>query len=160
MNQLFTFLSRYQRRDQIMLLVGALSVVIYLLWMLVLAPIQNKRDRLLQTNVAATQSLGRVQIMVAQIQQYRAQGAQATNGGEIMGIVDAGIRGNGLTVSGLTPMSEGGVRVRFERAAYEPLMQWLYEVEFKNGLSVGDMTIAATNDPGLVTVNMRIQKAN
>jgi len=159
MNQLFTFLSRYQRRDQVMLLVGALSVIIYLLWMLVLSPIQHKRDQLLQTNVAATQSLGRVQIMVALIQQYRAAGAQTSNGGEIMGVLDAGIRGNGLTVSGINPGGAGDVRVRFEKAAYEPLMQWLYEVEFKNGLSVRDMTIAATNDPGLVTVNMRIQKA-
>lgn len=160
MNQLFTFLSRYQRRDQIMLLVGAIAVVIYLVWMLVLSPIQNKRDRLLQTNVAATQSLGRVQIMVAQIQQYRAQGAQASSGDNIMGVVDMGIRGNGLNVSAVNPGGAGDVRVRFERAAYEPLMQWLYEVEFKNGLSIRDLTIAATNDPGLVTVNMRVQKAN
>jgi len=160
MNQLFTFLSRYQRRDQIMLLVGALAVVIYLLWMLVLSPIQNKRDRLLQTNIAATQSLGRVQIMVAQIQQYRAQGAQSNNADSIMGIVDAGIRGNGLNVSAVNPGGAGDVRVRFERAAYEPLMQWLYEVEFKNGLSIRDLTVATTNDPGLVTVNMRVQKAD
>lgn len=160
MNQLFTFLSRYQRRDQIMLLIGAIAVVIYLVWMLVLSPIQTKRDRLMQTNVAATQSLGRVQIMVAQIQQYRAQGAQASSGDNIMGVVDMGIRGNGLTVSAVNPGGAGDVRVRFERAAYEPLMQWLYEVEFKNGLSIRDLTIAATNDPGLVTVNMRVQKAN
>lgn len=160
MNQLFTFLSRYQRRDQIMLLIGAIAVVIYLVWMLVLSPIQTKRDRLMQTNVAATQSLGRIQIMVAQIQQYRAQGAQASSGDNIMGVVDMGIRGNGLTVSAVNPGGAGDVRVRFERAAYEPLMQWLYEVEFKNGLSIRDLTIAATNDPGLVTVNMRVQKAN
>lgn len=160
MNQLYTFLNRYQRRDQMMLLVGAIAVIIFLLWVLVISPIQTKRDRLLQTNVAATQSLGRVQIMVAQIQQYRAQGAQSSSGDNLMGIVDMGIRGNGLNVSAVNPGGAGDVRVRFERAAYEPLMQWLYEVEYKNGLSIRDLTIAATNDPGLVTVNMRVQKAN
>nr|WP_324259853.1 type II secretion system protein M [Cellvibrio fontiphilus] len=157
MNQLFTLLNKYNRREQLMILVCALAVALYLLWFVVLSPIQNKRDQLLAANTASTQALGKVQIMAAQIQQMRSEGAN-TNAGNISGVIDSSLRANGLSMSGFQPGANGEVRVRLERAAYEPLMQWLYEMEFKQGISVSDLSIAATNDVGQVTVNLRLQK--
>ncbi len=157
MNQLFTLLNKYNRREQLMILVCALAVALYLLWLVVLSPIQNKRDQLLAANTASTQALGKVQIMAAQIQQMRSEGAN-TNAGNISGVIDSSLRANGLSMSGFQPGANGEVRVRLERAAYEPLMQWLYEMEFKQGISVSDLSIAATNDVGQVTVNLRLQK--
>ncbi|MFC3115682.1 type II secretion system protein GspM [Cellvibrio fontiphilus] len=157
MNQLFTLLNKYNRREQLMILVCALAVALYLLWLVVLVPIQNKRDQLLAANTASTQALGKVQIMAAQIQQMRSEGAN-TNAGNISGVIDSSLRANGLSMSGFQPGANGEVRVRLERAAYEPLMQWLYEMEFKQGISVSDLSIAATNDVGQVTVNLRLQK--
>lgn len=157
MNQLFTLLNKYNRREQMMILACALAVGIYLLWLVVLSPIQNKRDQLLAANTASTQALGKVQIMAAQIQQMRSQGTNA-NPGNISGVIDSSLRANGLNMSGFQPGANGEVRVRLERAAYEPLMQWLYEMEFQQGISVSDLSIAATNDVGQVTVNLRLQK--
>lgn len=157
MNQIFTLLNKYNRREQMMLLACALAVTAYLLWLVVLAPIQNKRDQLLVANTASTQALGRVQIMAAQIQQMRSQGNTA-NAGNISGVIDSSLRANGLSMSGFQPGANGEVRVRLERAPYEALMQWLYEMEFKQGISVSDLSIAATNDIGQVTVNLRLQK--
>lgn len=157
MNQIFTLLNKYNRREQMMLLACALAVAIYLLWLVVLAPIQNKRDQLLVANTASTQALGRVQIMAAQIQQMRAQGNTASSA-NISGVIDSSLRANGLSMSGFQPGANGEVRVRLERAPYDALMQWLYEMEFKQGISVSDLSIAATNDVGQVTVNLRLQK--
>lgn len=157
MNQLLALFNKYNRREQMMLLACALAVSIYLLWLVVLTPIQSKRDQLLAANTSSTQALGRVQIMAAQIQQLRAQGNN-TSGVNISGVIDSSLRSNGLSMSGFQPGANGEVRVRLERAAYEPLMQWLYEMEFNQGISVGDLSIASTNDIGQVTVNVRLQK--
>lgn len=159
MNQLITLLNKYNRREQMMLLGCALAVALYLIWLVVLAPIQHKRDQLLAANTASTLALGRVQIMAAQIQQLRTQGNSAGDA-NISGVIDSSLRANGLSMSGFQPGSNGEVRVRLDRAAYEPLMQWLYEMEFKQGIHVSDLSIAATNDPGQVSVNLRLQKAN
>lgn len=157
MNQIFTLLNKYNRREQMMLLACALAVSVYLLWLIVLGPIQNKRDQLLVANTASTQALGRVQIMAAQIQQMRDQGTTASSA-NISGAIDSSLRANGLSMSGFQPGANGEVRVRLERASYESLMQWLYEMEFKQGISVSDLSVAATNDVGQVTVNLRLQK--
>ncbi|OZY87798.1 general secretion pathway protein GspM [Cellvibrio mixtus] len=157
MNQIFTLLNKYNRREQMMLLACALAVSVYLLWLIVLGPIQSKRDQLLVANTASTQALGRVQIMAAQIQQMRDQGTTASLA-NISSAIDSSLRANGLSMSGFQPGANGEVRVRLERASYESLMQWLYEMEFKQGISVSDLSIAATNDVGQVTVNLRLQK--
>ncbi|AQT61547.1 type II secretion system protein GspM [Cellvibrio sp. PSBB023] len=157
MNQIFTLLNKYNRREQMMLLACALAVSVYLLWLVVLGPIQSKRDQLLAANTASTQALGRVQIMAAQIQQMRDQGTTASSA-NISGAIDSSLRANGLSMSGFQPGANGEVRVRLERASYESLMQWLYEMEFKQGISVSDLSITATNDVGQVTVTLRLQK--
>lgn len=158
MNQLLNFLNKYSRRDQMLILGCGLAVALYLLWLLVLTPIQNKRDQLLAANVASTQTLGRVQIVAAQIQQARNAGASASTE-NLSGLIDSTLTANGLSMSNLQPGANGEARVRLDRAAYEPLMQWLYEIEFKQGITVSDLSIATTNDPGQVTVTLRLQKA-
>ena len=159
LNQLLNLLNKYNRREQMLILGCGLAVVLYLLWLIVFVPIQDKRDQLLAANVASTQTLGRVQIAAAQIQQARNAGATASTD-NISGLIDSTLRANGLAMSGFQPGANGEVRVRLDRAAYGPLMQWLYEIEFKQGITVSDLSIATTNEPGQVTVNLRLQKAN
>lgn len=158
-NQLLNLLNKYNRRDQTLILGCGLLVVLYLLWLVVLVPIQNKRDQLLAANTASTQTLGRVQIATAQIQQFRTAGASASTE-NINGLIDSTLRANGLAMNNLQPGANGDARVRIDRAAFGPLMQWLYELEFKQGITVSELSIAATNDPGQVSANLRLQKAN
>lgn len=157
MNQILNLLNKYNRREQMMILGCAVALGLYLVWLVVLTPIQKKRDQLYLANTSSTQTLGRVQILSAQIQQLRSQGAAGANE-NINGLIDSSLRANGLQMSGLQPGSNGEVRVRLDRAAYQPLMQWLYELEYKQGLTVTDLSLASTNDPGQVTVNLRLQK--
>ncbi len=142
-----------------MILGCGLAVILYMVWLLVFVPIEKKRDQLLSANTATTQTLGRVQIVAAQIEQMRNRGAAASTE-NINGLIDTTLRTNGLTMSGFQPGANGEVRVRLDRANYESLMQWLYDLEFKQGVKVSDLSIAATNDPGQVTVNLRLQKTN
>ncbi len=160
MNDIYAFLNRYSRRDQLAILSLALVVALYLGWLLIVSPVQKKRDQLYSANQAATQTLGKVQLMVAQIKQARAQGANPANVGNINALIDSSLRANGLSMSGFQPGAGGEVRLRLERAPYDALMAWLYDMEIKRGVTVKDLSIAATNDTGIVTVNLRLQQAN
>ena len=160
MNQLFVFLSRYNRREQMLLLAMGALVIIFLLWLLVLSPLGHKRDQVALANNAATQTLGKVKLMAAQIQQRRDQGGQASSGDNINQLIDTSLRANGLVMTSFQPGAAGEVRVRLDSASYQPLLQWLYEIEFTHGVSVLDLTVAALNDPGQVSVSLRLRKAN
>jgi general secretion pathway protein M len=159
MNELLAHFSRFNRREQTTMLVGGIAVLLYIFWIAVLSPLQAQRDNQVLANATTTQSLGRVQMLAAQILQARNQGALASAGSEnISRLIDASLQANGLTMSGFQPGTAGEVRVRLDRAPFESLLQWLYDVEFKHNIVVRDLSIASTNDPGQVTVNIRMQK--
>lgn len=159
MNSLIELFNRYPRREQLALFSLAMVLAVFVLWVVLLNPLQKKRAQLTAANAATSQSLGKVRIMAAQIQQLRSQGSAGNSSDNINGIIDSSLRANGLTMSGFQPGAGGEVRLRLERASYTALMQWLHEIEFKQGISVRDLSIAATNDPGLLMVNLRLHKA-
>lgn len=158
MNELIQFFNKYNRREQILLLGLAVFLVLYIFWVAILSPLYAKRDNLIRTNAQASEDLGKIQIMAAQIQQLRNQGAQARSGGDISGVIDRSLQANGLRMDGYQPGPAGDVRVRLEAARYDALMQWLYDLEYTHGISILELSLAETRDVGLITVNLRLQK--
>lgn len=159
MNKFFTFLSHYNRREQAAVLICGLAVALYLVWLVLLNPLAKERANQLQANTAVSQSLGRVQILAARLTQARSQGNAGPVGGESLSqLVYSSLQANGINISQFQPGTAGEARVRLDKAAYEPLMQWLYEIEFNHQIIVRELSLASTNDPGLVGVNLRLQK--
>lgn len=158
MSELIQFFNKYNRREQILLLGLAVFLIAYIFWVAILSPLYAKRDNLIRINAQASEDLGKIQIMAAQIQQLRNQGAQARSGGDISGIVDRSLQANGLRMDGYQPGPAGDVRVRLEAARYDALMQWLYDLEYTHGISILELSLAETRDVGLITVNLRLQK--
>lgn len=158
MEKLLHSFSQFNRREQMVLLLCGLFVVFYLLWILLLSPLQQKRDNLLVTNTNIEQSLGRVQLLVRQIEGLQQTAQASGSGGDISGLIDTSLRENSLTMSGFQPAAAGEVRVRIDKANSESLMQWLYELESKYHISIRELSITSSNDPGQVAVNVRLLK--
>jgi general secretion pathway protein M len=159
MDKLLHSFSQFNRREQMTILLGGLALGFYLLWILLLAPLQHKRDSLLSVNTNTEQSLGRVQLLVRQIEGLQQQSTQSNAGsGDISALIDTSLRDNSLTMSGFQPAAAGEVRVRIDKANSEHLMQWLYELESKYHVSIRELSITSSNDPGQVAVNVRLLK--
>jgi general secretion pathway protein M len=159
MDKLLASLSQFNRREQTALVIGALLVALYLLWLTVLSPLNNKREQLMKTTASMQQSLGRVQVLARQFEQYAQQSNQASVAGEnLSGLIDASLRDNGMTMSSFIPGTNGEVRVRIDKVATEPLMQWLYNLESKYHIAIRELSITASNDPGQVSINLRLVK--
>lgn len=46
MKKILDSISHFNRREQTLLFAGAVLILLYLLWLVLLAPLQHKRDRL------------------------------------------------------------------------------------------------------------------
>lgn len=158
MEKLLSSLSQFNRREQMTLLIGAVLITVYILWLAVLSPLKHKRDSLLKTTTATELSLGKVQLLARQFEVLAQQSNQASAGGDISGLIDSSLRDNGMTMSSFTPGAGGEVRVRIDKAASEPLMQWLYDLEVKYHIGIRELSITASNDPGQVSINLRLIK--
>lgn len=160
MNDVFSFLSRFNRRDQTALLICALVVTLYLLWALLLNPLANRYQAQLTNNAAASESLARVNVLAAKLKLARESGNTANpqaGADNISQLVYSSLQENGISLTQFQPGSQGEARVRLDRAPFEPLLQWLYELENNHQVTVRELSIAMSNDPGLVTVNARLQ---
>ncbi|MGY8860879.1 MAG: type II secretion system protein GspM, partial [Pseudomonadales bacterium] len=69
--------SQLNQREQLSLLLLGLALLLYLLYILVLSPLESQREQLIAQNSAVTQSQGRVDAMVSQLLQLRQGGAKA-----------------------------------------------------------------------------------
>ena len=158
MEKLLSSLSQFNRREQMMILTGGVLIAAYILWLALLSPLQNKRDTLLKITTNTEQSLGRVQILARQFEALAQQSNQANVGNDISGLIDASLRENGVTMTSFTPGAGGEVRIRVERITSELLLQWLYDLETKYHIAIRELSITASNDPGIVSVNLRLVK--
>lgn len=157
MEKLLARLSQFNRREQMTIFVCALVVAVWILWLAILSPLKHKRDSLLQTTVATQQSLGKVQLLARQYE-LLSQQSQVQNGGDLSALLDASLRDNGITMTSFTPGAGGEARVRVDRIASDTLFQWLYDLETKYQVAIHELSITASNDPGLVAVNLRLEK--
>jgi general secretion pathway protein M len=159
MDKLLSTLSQFNRREQTALLIGALLIALYLLWIALLSPLNNKRDQLIKATTSGQQSLGSVQVLARQLELVAQQSSQASVAGDnLSGLIDASLRDNGMTMSSFIPGTNGEVRVRIDKVASEPLMQWLYDLESKYHIAIRELSITASNDPGQVSINLRLVK--
>lgn len=158
MEKLLESLSQFNRREQTAIVVGALLVLLLVIWLAVLAPLKHKRDLLQLSTTNVEQTLGRVQLLARQLEVQSQQNIQAGPGGDISGVIDSSLRENGMNMSSFIPAAGGEVRVRIDKAGSEPTMQWLYDLESKHHIAIRELSITGTNEPGQVSINARLVK--
>lgn len=158
MEEILKTLSQFNRREQTMLVTLAVLVVVLLIWLAVLSPLKHKRDQLILTTVSNEQALGRVQLLARQVEIQAQQSVQTGGGGEISGLIDASLRENSLSMSSFVPGPGGEVRVRIDKAGFEPAMQWFYDLENKHHIAIRELSMTGTNEPGQVSINVRLVK--
>ena len=141
------FLQR-DRREQLILVIGAICLLVFLLWTVVLNPMQEARAEQARTNVVTAERLARVQALAAEFNQRSKTAAAPRSRGSIADLVDQTLRKHGLQMQGFQPSSSGEVRLRFDSTAFNDLMQWLHELESQHSVEVRELSVVTGNAAG------------
>lgn len=145
-------------RDQLALVALAIAVAIYLLFMGVLRPVSDLAKEQEQRNVAQQQSFERVKNLAAQWKAHNASGGDDNRAQNAERMVETSIAQYGIHVSGFDASGRNTVRVRVDRVAYEDFVRWVYDLEVSRGLRIKDVSVAATQDSGVVSVSLTVEK--
>jgi type II secretory pathway component PulM len=147
------------QREQLSLLVLGLALGLYLLYMLVWSPLDGARDRLAQQNESVATSLQRVDAMVSEITRLRESGARPGARRNLTSLINQSTSALALPVSRLQPNSRGEIQVRLESAAFDDLLTWLYQMEYREGLLVREVSVTQAGSVGRVNATVRIAQA-
>ena len=66
----------------------------------------------------------------------------------------------GLQVNRLQPNSRGEVQVRLENAAFDDLVAWLHQMEYRESLIVQEVSITPGGGSGRVNATVRLAQAS
>lgn len=146
-------------RDQLMILICGVVVVVYLMYLLILSPVKNMAEQQSVKKEAQKAALGRVKLLAAQVKASKKSDNGQRGGRSIESIVESSISQNSLRVSGFDASGKSGIRVRFELVKFDNLLGWLYELEVTQGLRIKDLSIASGSEPGTVSANILIQRS-
>ena len=147
------------QREQLSVLVLAAALGLYLLYMLLWLPLDDRREQLAQQNEGIAGSLQRVDAMVSEISRLREGGGASASRRNLTSLVNQSTGRHGLQVSRLQPNSRGDIQVRLEGAAFDELVVWLDEIENREGLLVTEVAITQAGAPGRVNATIRISQA-
>lgn len=156
MRQWFSSLTQ---REQLSLLLLGGALALYLVYMLLVAPLTNARDDLARQNRSVAESLQRVDVMVSQILALREGGASASQSRNLTALVNRSTAALGLQVSRLQPNSRGEIQVRLEGVPFDDLVDWLHRMEMRERLLVRELSVTQGGSAGRVNATIRLAQA-
>ena len=156
MKEWFTQLNQ---REQMSVLALGLVLAVYLLYILVWSPLDSKREDLALQNLVIAESQVRVDAMVSELLQLRASGVKTGNRRNLTSVINESTSRLQLPVMRLQPNSRGEIQVRLENAAFDDVLQWLYQMEYTEHMLVREVSLTQSNTAGLVNVTARIAEA-
>lgn len=151
-------------RDQRVLAVGALVVVLLLGWALVWHPLQRQRADLATRIEGQRRDLAYVLAGAAEIERLRTAGTRSRadrQGRSLLALADATARSGGLepALRRVEPVGPGGVRVTFEAASFDALVGWIEALVRDYGVEATDLSADRADGVGLVNARVTLQDA-
>jgi type II secretory pathway component PulM len=147
------------QREQTSLLALGLALALYVFYMFIWSPLDSMRDSLQVQNQGVAGSLQRVDTMVSEILQLRDSGTQTSSRRNLTSLINQSTGRLQLQVTRLQPNSRGEIQVRLENAAFDDVLLWLHEMEYREGLLVREVSITQAGVVGRVNATVRIAQA-
>lgn len=131
------------RREQWLLGVMAVLLVIVFVWLGILRPAEEARAAAQARHAAALTSLGEVKAMGAAIRVAEARGGAGVPVTELIG---QRVRETGLTAGAIESSGDGRVTVRVAAVRPQVMLRWIAELEARDGVIVEHVSMTRNND--------------
>ncbi len=145
-------------RDRRVLAAGAALLLLIAIWLLVWEPLREARDAARLRTVAAANDLAYLRAVTPQLRDSAA--APVRDGRSLLALVDATARASGVgdALLRVEPVSASQVRVYFEGAGFDALVDWLGSLQAGQGISIGDFSASRATGVGRVDARVVIER--
>ncbi|GAA0722410.1 type II secretion system protein M [Dokdonella soli] len=147
-----------------MLGIGTVIVVVLLGWALLWHPLAAKRAELEQNVENQRRDLAYVRLGAAEVEKLRSAGTRSRadrQGKSLLALADATARAAGLdaALKRVEPVGARSVRVSFEAANFDALVQWIEGLSKGYGVEASDLSADRADGIGLVNARVTLQEA-
>jgi type II secretory pathway component PulM len=146
---------RFNQREQAYLLAAAFAVLLYLLYVGVWRPVDDRREAMAAQNQRMAESVERVRVMAGELKQLKASGG-TTRRRNLNQLINTTTADLSLRPSRIQPNSRGETQVRFEDVGFAGLLRWLHQLEYVEEVPVLEVSINQGDRSGLVNASVRL----
>lgn len=158
-------LARYrelQPREQLIVGVGAVVVVITLIYLVLWEPFANARARQMAALADARAVAERLEVIAATVQKARASGISAVQGRSqsLLTLIDQQGKSPelGRPPSRLQPEGDDEVKVWFEDVPFDALTRWMSTLETRYGVKIAGAEFERRAGAGLVNARLTVTR--
>ena len=155
---------RFDARERRIVVIGSGLVALMLGWAFLWHPLAQKRAELRESVDAQRRDLAYVRVGAAEVERLRTAGTRSKpdrQGRSLLALADATARGAGLesAMRRVEPVGASSVRVSFEFASFDALVDWLANLSRDYGIETSDLSADRADGVGLVNARVTLQDA-
>ncbi|MDH3589107.1 MAG: type II secretion system protein M [Gammaproteobacteria bacterium] len=152
-----------EQRERLTLIAGGIILLLALVWVLLINPLfVSAGDRAEQINSLRGDVI-RARDLSAEIAGLRKGGARAYTRGDsdqsLMIILERTARESGLQVNQSRPMDASTVRVRFESAPFDSLVQWMGILASRYAIQIDIASLDRLDVQGMVNAQLTLKRS-
>lgn len=156
MDKLIQWWEDHSSREQMILGGCGIALVIFLFYFLAMEPVINWRtaeqDRLTRAQAESVE----VSQLVARVKLVQKTSGAVKGDSNLAVLINNSLNENELVMLGFQPGSKNDARLRLENVAYSSLTQWLYDLEYRHGINIEDLSLTPSKFPGRLMVSVRV----
>jgi general secretion pathway protein M len=148
-------------REQRMVAIGSVVVVVLLIWGLVIAPLGSATDATRSRVESKRSLLSFIQAASGELAAAGDMPVQPDLSAEsLVVVVDRSLRqaGLGRSLTRNQPMGEDGIRLRLENAQFDVLARWLADIHARSGMAIESAAFDRSQDTGLVNASLVLRQ--
>ena len=149
-------------RERGVLLGGAVSLAVILVYFLGWEPLAQRAQRLQAQVAEQRQTLRWMEGAAEELARLRAAGGRRPAGGQsLLAVVDRSARAGGLAdaLKRVQPEGEGRARVWLDGASFDALVTWLEGLARRQGIRARAVSVEARAEPGRVDARLVLEAA-
>ncbi|MBU6420469.1 MAG: type II secretion system protein M [Gammaproteobacteria bacterium] len=162
LQQLRQWFLSLEKRERGMVACGAAILVIFIVYLALVAPYLSHR-RALITQVQSQQALlAWMRPVASQIEALHGSQPAVPTAGSLLGTVNASIASAGLAgaLQQAQPSDDGSVRVQFKSADFGSLVSWIAGLQRSYGVVASDVTVTRASVAGQVDARIKLQDSS
>ncbi|CAN5157029.1 N/A [soil metagenome] len=151
-----------ERREQLFVLTGAVVLGVALFLLLVVRPLYASNAQLAERVEEKENLLIWMRSVAPEIRSGRSAPTAGVSAGEPLVVIVANTAGSGELRQYLKqnqPAGQDSIRVRFEAAPFNQLVQWLGLLQSRYGVRINSASFDGGVQPGLVTASLVLERA-
>lgn len=149
-------------RERSLLALGVAAILAAAVFLGVLEPLQQARDRHVAQLDGERSTLARVRDLAAQAAQLRGSAAPAAvaDGTSLLFVVNASVQASGIQaqLERVDPNGADEVSLSFAVVPFDTLVRWLVSLRDARGVEASRLVIDPAEDPGMVKANLTLAR--